>query len=84
MRRRDIRFRPKYREQRQRQLRRKLEKIAFDNYYQCAICGSHEDLEIHHLDYDIANFDDPHSYIIVCKKCHRKLEGKKRRKFRGG
>lgn len=52
------------------QLRNKLNKIAFDNYYHCDQCGSHNDLEIHFLNYKHLDNIDKIPYRILCKKHH--------------
>lgn len=54
-------------------LRTKLQRIAFDNYYQCSKCGSHTQLEIHIPVCDPTKIDHPGFYIILCKECHKKI-----------
>jgi len=72
--RRSVKIPKKQRARLQSRLYRKLRKIAFDNYYQCAKCGSHKDLQIHHLYYDPRRFDVEGAYQILCAKCHRKIK----------
>jgi 5-methylcytosine-specific restriction endonuclease McrA len=72
IRRRSVKIEKNHRARLQSQLYRRLRKTAFDCYYQCARCGSHKDLQIHHLYYDPRNFDAEGAYQILCDKCHRK------------
>lgn len=72
IRRRSVKIPEKQRARLQAGLYRRLRKEAFDNYFQCAKCGSHEDLEIHHLYYDFRNFDAEGAYQILCRECHKK------------
>lgn len=71
---RSIKIPPKKRAKLQSRLYRKLRKEAFDNYFHCAQCGSHKDLQIHHLRYDPDRFDDPSCYVILCERCHRRVK----------
>ena len=57
-------------------LYRKLHQEAFDQYFECADCGSHDRLQVHHLAYDPRNFDNPAWYVILCPKCHSKRHRK--------
>jgi len=57
-------------------LYRKLRKEAFDHYFECADCGAHQDLQVHHLAYDPDCFDNPAWYVILCPKCHAKRHRK--------
>lgn len=57
-------------------LYRRLRKEAFDAFYECVDCGSHSGLQIHHLAYDEAHFDNPAWYVIVCPRCHSKRHRK--------
>jgi hypothetical protein len=59
-------------------LRRKLLKIAFDNYYQCAHCSGHDNLEIHIPFCDPAKIDEPGFYKILCNRCHKKAKTRPR------
>jgi len=58
----------------QTELRRKLEREAFNEKYKCFICGKKKDLHIHHLVYSNIKeeFFDPNSYTFLCKNCHAK------------
>ncbi|MBA7674331.1 hypothetical protein ES703_82541 [subsurface metagenome] len=56
-----------------RDLKAKLQKIAFDNYYQCERCGSHKDLEIHIPNCDPRLKDQPGFYSLLCHRCHKKI-----------
>jgi len=59
----------------QSELRRKLEREAFNEKYKCFICGRKDNLHIHHLVYSNIKeeFFDPSSYVILCKYCHGKV-----------
>lgn len=72
IRRRSVKIQPHVRAKLQGRLYRKLRKEAFDNYFACAECGCHEDLQIHHLFYDPKQFDAPGAYAILCPKHHKK------------
>ena len=52
-------------------LRRRLAKIAFNNYYKCARCGCHEKLEIHIPDPVRFKEDQPGFFMILCQRCHK-------------
>lgn len=54
-------------------LRRRLQKRAFDNFYKCARCGSHVALQIHIPNCDPRLVDQPGFYTILCKSCHKKI-----------
>ena len=41
--------------------------------YKCTVCGSKEDLTVHHLSYD--DFFNPNSVITLCRSCHMKVHG---------
>ena len=51
-------------------LRNKLNRIAFNNYYKCSVCGCHKDLEIHIPNCNPKLIDSPGFYVILCHKCH--------------
>lgn len=72
IRRRSVKIPSRQRATLQARLSRQLMRKAFDNYYACAQCGCHEDLQIHHLYYDPKRFDVPGAYEILCRKCHNK------------
>lgn len=57
-------------------LYRKLRKEAFDAHFECVDCGGHNALQIHHLAYDPAHFENPAWYVILCPKCHAKRHRK--------
>lgn len=67
---------PKLRSKLKARLYRQLHKKAFDAFFECQECGSHQDLEIHHLFYDPDLFCDPISYIILCFTHHRRVHRK--------
>ncbi len=46
-----IKYFKENRERWQKQLRKQLEREAFNEKYRCCICGAKEKLEIHHLLY---------------------------------
>lgn len=52
-------------------IRRRLSQIAFDAYYKCARCGSHDRLQIHIPNPDPALEDQPGFSIILCHQCHK-------------
>lgn len=50
---------------------RRLARVAFNNYYKCARCGCHHQLEIHIPDPDPKKEDQPGFFSILCKTCHK-------------
>jgi len=44
----------------------------------CEICGSTENLELHHKDRNPKN-NDPSNIQLLCRKCHRRIHGWKQR-----
>lgn len=56
----------------QNRLRRKLEREAFEDKYECRICGKRKKLHVHHLIYvdDEELFGDPRYWVILCDECH--------------
>lgn len=54
-----------------RDLRRQLERQAFNAHYACHRCGSHHDLQIHIPNPDPALQHHPGFYRILCKACHK-------------
>lgn len=58
----------------QTELRRKLEREAFNEKYECFVCGKKEGLHIHHLVYSTIKeeYFDPNSYTFLCINCHAK------------
>lgn len=56
-----------------RDLRRRLQKEAFDHYFKCQHCGSHVDLQIHIPNCDPRLVDQPGFYTILCPSCHKNI-----------
>ena len=51
-------------------IRRRLSAEAFNNYYSCNRCGSHDSLEIH-IPYCFSGIENhPGAWEILCKVCH--------------
>lgn len=46
---------------------------------ECKKCGSKNNLEVHHIDYNKRN-NDLKNLLLLCRKCHRKLHRGPRRK----
>jgi 5-methylcytosine-specific restriction endonuclease McrA len=45
--------------------------VLLRDAYVCRICGSEEDLHVHHLTYD-RKFNEPlYDLVTVCEKCHK-------------
>lgn len=40
----------------------------------CEQCGSHGDLEVHHLHYDSLGSEKPSDLKVLCRKCHSKAD----------
>jgi peptide subunit release factor 1 (eRF1) len=55
------------------QIRRRLEKEAFNKVHSCHRCGSQENLEIHIPVCNPALINQPYFYEILCKTCHDKI-----------
>jgi len=68
----------------QAQLRRELEREAFQEKYECYICGRKMELEIHHLIYtdEKEDFFDPRFWLILCKEHHIVARGLKKSRKR--
>jgi len=42
----------------------------------CRVCGRGEETEVHHIKpVRLGGEDDPENLVLLCKKCHHKLEG---------
>jgi 5-methylcytosine-specific restriction endonuclease McrA len=50
-------------------------RAAFGN--KCVVCGSTEDLHIHHLNYDCIGNETINDVVCLCKGCHRSAHRKK-------
>lgn len=48
------------------------EKIYKERGQKCERCGSTENLQIHHLNYDNLYNEKPEDVMILCSKCHKK------------
>lgn len=57
-------------------IRRDLALKAFNNFYQCADCGSHIDLQVHIPLCNPLLEGKPGFFSILCSKCHKKKKGK--------
>ena len=54
-------------------------RLALDNY-ECAICRSPYDLQVHHLIYPALLGTEHISHLVtLCKNCHAVIEGRKKR-----
>jgi len=64
----------------QGELRRSLEREAFNEKYECLVCGKKENLHIHHLIYagDKEGFFNPKYWRILCESCHGQTPTKNR------
>ena len=49
--------------------RKRIERDGF----QCVMCGSAKNLNVHHITYDCLYREDVTDLVTVCKKCHEKL-----------
>ena len=52
--------------------------------YQCAICGSKENIDVHHLSYEKGKkaWEYPtENFIPLCRECHKKVHDDKNHKF---
>lgn len=63
----------------QNELRKKLEREAFNEKYECLICKKRENLHIHHLIYceNKEDYFNPNYWRILCKNCHAKTPKEK-------
>lgn len=52
-------------------IKHKLYREAFEEKYSCHFCGEKNNLHIHYLVYDPAQWDNPDFYQVVCGDCHR-------------
>lgn len=48
----------------------KFRKLLIDLHKKCNECGSKDNLEMHHLDYNESSIN---TITILCRKCHRRL-----------
>jgi 5-methylcytosine-specific restriction endonuclease McrA len=39
--------------------------------YRCSLCGSNENLEVHHNNYDCLYHERPVDLFVLCDRCHR-------------
>jgi len=68
----------------QGELRRSLERKAFNEKYECLSCGKKEHLHIHHLIYTYSKEDflNPSYWRILCKNCHALVPKKYKTKLK--
>ena len=50
--------------------------MMFAKYDCCALCGSQEQLHVHHLHYKTLGHESPEDLAIVCLMCHQDLHSK--------
>ncbi len=43
--------------------------------YECACCGSSDDLQVHHKTYVRLGKERDNDLLVLCKPCHRKAHG---------
>jgi len=48
-------------------------KILKRDNYACKLCGSKENLEVHHINQDKHDNKNPYNLITLCKGCHTKI-----------
>lgn len=53
--------------------REKREQILAHYGHTCSLCGSHTDLQIHHLHYNSVGTEQMADVAVCCKRCHFKL-----------
>ena len=49
-------------------------------HYRCALCGSTQSLQVHHLTYAHLGNELDSELMVLCTSCHRKVHAQKRRK----
>lgn len=42
----------------------------------CEMCGSHRNIQVHHLSYDRLGFEHDNDLLCVCRKCHENIHSK--------
>lgn len=47
------------------------QKVLLRDAYTCRICGSEEDLRVHHLTYDRKYNEPLYDLVTVCDRCHK-------------
>lgn len=55
------------------------QRLAMDGF-QCSICGTAKNLEVHHLTYERLGHEDLDDLVSLCKRCHAKVHEKDRKK----
>ena len=53
---------------------RKIRTLMLEWYPKCQMCGSKDKLQIHHKHYWTFRDEMPWDLIVLCKKCHEKVE----------
>lgn len=51
-------------------------RMMFALYDCCALCGSKENLQVHHLHYDTLGKETAKDLAVVCLTCHEDLHGR--------
>lgn len=58
---------------------KRKQRLEIDNH-KCQMCGTSEELQIHHITYDRLGNEDIHKDIVtLCKSCHRDIHKAYRR-----
>lgn len=52
--------------------RKRFAKYIYDNAIVCELCGSSEDINVHHKDGNAENNDDSNASVL-CENCHRSI-----------
>ena len=55
---------------------RKADRARERANHTCTLCGSEENLEIHHLSYRRMGWEFPADLQCLCRECHRKVHSK--------
>lgn len=55
------------------------QRLAMDGF-QCSICGTAKNLEVHHLTYERLGHEDLDDLVSLCKRCHAIVHEKDKKK----
>lgn len=58
------------------------QRLAMDGF-QCSICGTAKNLEVHHLTYERLGHEDLDDLVSLCKRCHAKVHEKDKKEAGG-
>lgn len=59
---------------------KRFERLKKDNF-QCQMCGSAKNLNVHHVTYERLGNEDMNDLVTLCNKCHSKVHSKDKKRI---